>query len=147
MEQEKQYDKLLAHPVEIEIKAGEQLTKAWLHALTDIQTIHCLSVYGEQKQILMDDGQDEPRAKEMALLALDIQTMLHSVRVGPEKNSPKLFHRATELLYLKTEERNRMSAIYAEHFDMTEADLGNSLRARTDISLTRSNLPASSQVN
>ncbi len=36
----RQFDKLMARPVEISFKVGEETIKAWVHCLTDQQTIH-----------------------------------------------------------------------------------------------------------
>ncbi len=141
------FDKLQAHPVEIEISIGGQIIKAWLHSLPDTQTIHAISVYGEQKDMLILDGQDEDRAKNMALLALEIQTLLHAVKMGAKRDSQQLFKNAREILSLAPDEKQKISETYAKHFDMTQDQLGNSLRARIDTWSMRSSLPAFSRGN
>lgn len=147
MDKERQFQKLLANPVEVEFKLKDEVFKAWMHCITDSQTLHCTAVYAEQYEMIIKDGGEEKYAKSMAGLAANCQTLVYALKKGQERTSEKVFSRVGELLVMPVDERTSLTLKYIETFDMTEEDLGNSLRARMVTSLPKSSSPAISQDN
>lgn len=143
----KQFDKLKADPVESEILVNGNPVKVWIHALSDSQNVHCLSVFREQYDLLTSDGQDEKYASSMAYLAMDIQLIKYSVKRGQLRADKGLFENGREILALPFDARNAILKTYSQSFDFTEAELGESLRARMGISTPSTISPATSQVN
>lgn len=146
MSEESVFEKLKADPKPVEFEVGGQTVKAWLHALTDSQTLHCFSVFREQYDLCKADGQEEAYAKMISVLALDIQLLRYAVRVGEAKGSDRLFT-GRELLTLKPETRQLLLDAYTKNFEFSEAELGESLRARTGTSTPKSSSPANSPVS
>lgn len=129
--EEKQVRKIYAEPQEEEITISGEKHKVWLHPLSyPVQKSVCLGRFREVHQMLTSTGTEVEVASQAADMAYRSQMILFCVRVGKEDSAISFFKDAKQVFALNPEEMINLSSRLLELFEITEEDLGNSLRAR-----------------
>ena len=134
VEDAKKVEKLYKDVVEENLRLREQEPiKIWLRPLSyPIEKAITLGVYRETYKLMIEAGQSEKDAEYSGYMAMVLQTLFFVIRKGPEDKSPRLFESTRKIGSVMPDEQNRLFEVFHDSFEMTEEELGNSLRARTN---------------
>ena len=121
---EKEVQKLFAKPVE-ETVNGE---KVWIHPLKyPVEAIVCLGRSNETANEMKKGGSEAFDVIGASNLAYVIQELMFVVRKGEAPNAERYFSDSRKVLALG-EEAWRLHEVYAQNFEASEAEVGESSR-------------------
>lgn len=134
IEEAKQVEKIYTEVVEDVLKLTDQEPiKIWLRPLSyPVEKARTWGVLRETYKLMIESGQSEEDANNTAYLASRLQTLFFVVRKGPEDKAPRLFENPRQLGAITPVEQERLFERWFTSFEMTEEDLGNSLRVKTN---------------
>ena len=114
----------------IYVQDGE--VTAWLHPLTwterDYIKAEVVKVFRFWKE---QDGSDKTIWRSMVREASNRLVLFYALRLGPEKESPRLFKSQEEILDFHPPTLTRLNRLYYDEFSLTDKERGNLLRARS----------------
>ena len=125
------------HPIDIYTKTPTGLedkvvpVKAFIRALTYTETLHVRQTVLEQYSFAEEHKLTDETASRVANETALRYTVYYAVRDGHEASAPRLFFDEREVLKLPLMTILDIYTKYQEYFEITNDDLGESLRART----------------
>jgi len=125
--------KLCRESMPVEVRIKEDKVPCYMHVLTHTEQMHSDTVYLEAQE-LSKTGTDQEKVNVIAFWSQAVQRLFYALRITSDPMSKRLFEDAREVSALPADEINRLNTIYRENFELSEDDLGNSLRARISIS-------------
>jgi hypothetical protein len=134
LEQAKQVEKLYLEVVEDTLNLGGQAPiKIWLRPMRyPVEKTRALMANRETYNLMKSDGSEDEDAIIGGYCALRLMTVFYSVRKTEKPDSPRLFESLRQAGSVNPQELDRLFIGYQESFEMSEDDLGNSLRAKTN---------------
>jgi hypothetical protein len=123
-----EFSKLYGDEGPITFNVGDVEINAWMRNLTAREYIHTGQLFAENYEAMRSKGVDEQGCKFAGGEALKIQTILYCVRA--KKDGDALFSGPREVFQLKSTLRDMIYLEYCKRYELTEDEVGNSLRAK-----------------
>jgi hypothetical protein len=115
------------------ILAGQEPIKIWLRPLKyPVENARSQMAHKETYDLMIESGSGEDDANQGGYCAFRLQALFYSIRKNEKADSPRLFENVRQAGAMSAQEQERLLSVYQDAFFMTEEDLGNSLRVKTN---------------
>ena len=127
-------EKIYTEVIEETLKLKDQEPiKIWLrHLGYPIEKAQTLSANRETYKLLKASGMEDEDANFGGYTALRMKTLYFVIRKGPEPKAPRLLQNERQLAGISYEEQERLLVKWYDTFEISEEELGNSLRVKTN---------------
>ena len=127
---EKIYNEVVEDTLQLK---GQEPIKIWLRPLGyPIEKAQTLSANMETYKLLKASGMEDEDANFGGYTALRMKTLYFVIRKGPEPKAPRLLQNERQLAGISYEEQERLLVKWYDTFEISEEELGNSLRVKTN---------------
>lgn len=122
--------KLSGEPVEVEVSDAGESAKAWLHPVSALERNHIRASSSEAYKLWKKEGGDTDEARFPVSGVIATMTVYFALKCGKERKSNRFFNSQEEAVAFQYAEILRLYQLYTEHFELTDEEWGNYLRAR-----------------
>ena len=128
-----QVEKLYTEVVEDVLTLKDEKVKIWLRPLKyPVENARVVMAFRETYDLMIESGSEPDDAKYGGYLATRLQTLFYSIRKSGDDKAPRLFESLRHAGAMPSDEQDRLLMKYQDSFFLSEEDLGNSLRVKTN---------------